>query len=370
MDVVCFAHFDLETCFAPQWRALFRHLNFQKSSERGVFFAFLLTNVLRAKTACTFWIFQLSKVRWTWCVLHILTWKRASRHNGVHFFDISTSKNRPNVECFVLFYLQMCFAPQLRALFEYFNFQKCDGRGVFCTFWLGNVLRATTACIFSTSQLPKIVRTWSVFCFFTYKCASRQNGVHFFDISTSKNRPNVVCFAHFDLETCFAPQRRALFRHLNFQTWSEREVFLASYLQTCFAPQWRALFRHLNFQKWSERGVFCTFCLGIVLRATTACTFSSLIWPACSAPAALASLFFNHPEPQIIRKNTMNCDFPTFSRTCLFFLLTLSLLWSSHCFSSRFWLFPPLLFPSVHIVGKLTSKLPSMKVTPPHLVFI
>ena len=26
----------------------------------------------------------------------------------------------------------------------------------------------------------------------------------------------------------------------------------------CFAPQRRALFRHLNFQKWSENGVFCT----------------------------------------------------------------------------------------------------------------
>ena len=35
--------------------------------------------------------------------------------------------------------------------------------------------------------------------------------------SESKSGPNVVCFVHFDLETCFAPQRRALFRHLNFQ---------------------------------------------------------------------------------------------------------------------------------------------------------
>ena len=26
----------------------------------------------------------------------------------------------------------------------------------------------------------------------------------------------------------------------------------------CAAPQQRALFRHLNFQKWSENGVFCT----------------------------------------------------------------------------------------------------------------
>ena len=34
----------------------------------------------------------------------------------------------------------------------------------------------------------------------------------------------------------------------------------------------------------------------------TACTFSSLIWPAGSAPAALASLLFDPPEPQIIGK--------------------------------------------------------------------
>ena len=70
----------------------------------------------------------------------------------------------------------------------------------------------------------------------------------------------------------------------------------------CFAPQRRALFRHLNFQKWSDNGVFCTFWLRNVLRATTACNFSSLIWPAGSAPAALASLLFDPPEPQIIGK--------------------------------------------------------------------
>ena len=30
--------------------------------------------------------------------------------------------------------------------------------GMSCTFLLGNVLHATTACAFSTSQLPKVVR--------------------------------------------------------------------------------------------------------------------------------------------------------------------------------------------------------------------
>ena len=74
----------------------------------------------------------------------------------------------------------MCFAPQRRALFRHLNFQKWSDHGVFCTFSLGNVLRATTACTFSTSQLPKVVRTPSVLYIFTSKCASRHNGVQFF----------------------------------------------------------------------------------------------------------------------------------------------------------------------------------------------
>ena len=70
--------------------------------------------------------------------------------------------------------------PQRRALFRHLNFQKWSENGVLCTFWLGNVLRATTACTFSTSQLPKVVRRWCVFCILTSKCASRHNGVQFF----------------------------------------------------------------------------------------------------------------------------------------------------------------------------------------------
>ena len=136
-------------CFAPQWRALFRHPNFQKWSGQ-------------------------------WCVLYILTSKCAWGHNGVHFFDISTSKSGPNVVCFVHFDLEMCFAPQRRALFRHLKCQKWSGAGVFCTFWLGNVLPATMACTFSTSQLPKVVRQWCVLYILTCKCASRHNGVQFF----------------------------------------------------------------------------------------------------------------------------------------------------------------------------------------------
>ena len=131
-----------------------------------------------------------------------------------HFFDIWTPKSGPKPSVFNTFDLEMCFAPQRRALFRHRNFQKWSDHVVFCTCSLGNVLRATTACTFSTSQLPKVVRTWGVLYILTWKCASRHNGVHFFDISTSKSGPDLRCFVHFDLEMCFAPQRRALF-HLS-----------------------------------------------------------------------------------------------------------------------------------------------------------
>ena len=205
-----FVHFDFEMCFAPQRRALFRHLNFQKWSGPGVFCTFWLRNVLRATTACTFSTSQLPKVVRTWCALYILISKSVSRHNGVHFFDISTAKSGPHLLCFVHFDFEICFAPQRRALFRHLNCQKWSASGVFCTFWFRNLFRATTACTFSTSQLVKVVRSWCVLHILTSKSASRHNGVHFFNISISKSGPNVVRLVHFDLEMCFAPQRRAI----------------------------------------------------------------------------------------------------------------------------------------------------------------
>ena len=156
------------------------HLYVQKCSVPVSFLHFWLGNMLRATTACTFSTSELPKVVREWCALYILTSKCASRHNGVHFFDIATSKSRPHLVCFVHFDLEMCFAPQRRALFRHRNFQRWSERGVFCTFWLLNVLRATTACTFSTSQAPKVVRTWCVLCILTCKCVSRHNGVQFF----------------------------------------------------------------------------------------------------------------------------------------------------------------------------------------------
>ena len=160
----------------------------------------------------------------------------------------------------------MCFAPQRRALFLHLNFQKWSENGVFCTFSLRNVLRATTACTFSTSQLPKVVRSWCVLYILTWKCASRHNGVHFFDIATSKSGPKLVCFVHFDLEMRFAPQWRALFHFFDIPTSKSGPrppVFNTFAFDMCFAPQRRALFRHFFDISTSKSGprlpVFSTF---------------------------------------------------------------------------------------------------------------
>ena len=124
------------------------------------------------------------------------------------------------------------------------------------------MLRTTTTYTFWTCSLTKMVRDRQIFTLLTWKCASRHNGVLFSTCSL----PNVIrccCVLHiFYLQMCFAPHRRAI-------------VHLSS-------------------------------------------------GPVGSAPAALESLLFDPPEPQW--KNTVNRAFPTCSRTCIFFLLTL-LLW-------------------------------------------
>ena len=171
----------------------------------------------------------------------------------------------------------------------------------------------------TTLQRPKAAQTCGALYILTSKCASRHNGVHFFDVSTSKSAPRLKCFVHFDFDMYFAPQRRALFRHL-------------------------------NFQKWSDVGVLCTFWLRNVLHAATACTFSSLIWPHGSAPALRSHKSLEKHEA-----------------SQLSYLFARLHLLSSHSFSSL--IFSLLLFssltlptfaaPSVHIVRSLTSKLPS-----------
>ena len=96
------------------------------------------------------------------------------------FLQIWTSTIRPTLRCFAHFDLEMCFAPQRRAIFPDRIFQNARATLNFSTFWLTNVLRATAAWRFYRSELPKFVPSWGVLRIFTYKCASRRSGVPFF----------------------------------------------------------------------------------------------------------------------------------------------------------------------------------------------
>ena len=149
--------------------------------------------------------------------MYVLTSKCASRHNGMHFFDIST-----------------------------------------------------------------VVRTWCFLYIFTCKCASRHNGVHFFDIATSKSCPTLRCFVHFHFEMCFAPQRRALFRHRNFQKWSDTGV-----LHTL---TWKCALRHNGVQFFIshlaplERAYFSTLRSPKSLEKHSVLRLSYLFNPPASFP--------------------------------------------------------------------------------------
>ena len=163
--------------------------------------------------------------------------------------------------------------------------------------FLRHVIRATTACTFSTSEPPKVVRTPSAFNILTSKCASHHNGVHFSDISTSKSGPTMVCFVHFDFEMCFA--LRNVLRATTACTFSTSQLpkvvreWCILYILT-----WKCASRHNGVQFFISQ-----------LRTRR---FSEPTFRPSGAP--------NH------WKNTVFRDFPTFSRICIFFLLTLSLL--------------------------------------------
>ena len=161
------------------------------------------------------------------------------------------------------------------------------------------------------------------------KCASRHNGVHFFDITTSKSAPNPSVFYTFDFEVCFAPQLRALFRHLNFQSgpnmWCFNILTLAS---KCASHHNSVQFFISHLASWLRTHRF-------------------------SEPTFRPSGATNHCKNAVFRA------FLTFSRTWIFFLLRLALFWSSSFFFSSLPLpsSPSLPFPSLLLLFSDSSHL-------------
>ena len=152
-------------CFAPQQRAIFRHLNFKKWSGAMSLSSILTCTCASRQSGVQFSTSELQKVVQAPHRFNILTCKCASRHSSVPFFDIWTSKSGPVP--------WVCLA-----------------------FWLAHVLRAKAAYNFSTSELQKVVQAPHRFNILTCKCASRHSSVPFFDIWTSKSGPVPwVCLA-------------------------------------------------------------------------------------------------------------------------------------------------------------------------------
>ena len=196
---------------------------------------------------------------------------------------------------------------------------------MFCTFSLPNVLFATAACIFSTSELQKVVPDRRVLYIFTSECAFRHSGVHFFDIWTSKSGPGSSCFVHFHFQMCFSPQRRAIFQHLNFKKWSRIVSFLTFSLPNVLFTTAACNFWTSELRKVLPDPQFFNI-------FTSECAFRHsgvqfLIYPLT---LWLRTRRFNRPTFRLTRhtnhwKNTAFRDFSNIYRGCIFFHLTLTL---------------------------------------------
>ena len=189
-------------------------------------------------------------------VFQILTSKCASHHKGVHFFDSATSISAPKLRCFY-----KCNPSQ--------EINAWTSQQLWWTCLLYCACHGK--CIFADlRQMPHAYHHFWTCCKTLTLCSllalapATPN-----DIWTSKSGPSMRCFSHFDFEMCFAPHGSALFRQRNFYKCSEAEVLLA-------------------------------FSLANVLRATTACTFSTSQlqlddgWPESVQEQGLLLLVWRH----------------------------------------------------------------------------
>ena len=168
---------------SPQRRKICRRRNFKKCSETLRFVAFSLANALLPTAARNFSTLELQKVARHLHFFNTFTCKRTSPHSGAQFFDIGTSKSGPAPSFFQHVHLQTRFSPQRRAIFRHPNFKKCSdtvsfsiltwkcasrhsgvqffdiGTAMFCTFSLENALLAKAPQNFLTSELQKVLQT-------------------------------------------------------------------------------------------------------------------------------------------------------------------------------------------------------------------
>ena len=214
----------------------------------------------------------------------LLTSKCASRHNGVYFFDISQF---PKVVYYIYIYI-------------YYNIHIYIYIYYIYIYWLRNVLRATTACTFSTSQFSKVVR----------------------------------CILYILTSKCFAPQRYALFiSHLTswlrtrrfseptFQSHKSLEKHSLSRLSYLFARLDLLSSETFSFFSFSRTWIFCLLRLSLsssLLFSSLPISDSSHLWlfPSLTLPISAFHLSILS-EVWLLNFLRINAPLPRQSDLCL-----------------------------------------------------
>ena len=171
-------------CFAPQRRAIFEHPSGLQKVARECGVLHILTYKCASRHSGVPFLpdrnFQ--KVVRGCGVLCILTCKCASRHSGVQFFDIRTSKSAPTPSVLSILTSKCASRHSGVQFFEHQQLQKvlphCQ---VFCSILTCKCASRHSGVPFlNGSELQKWLRDCGVLCILTCKCASRHSGVPFF----------------------------------------------------------------------------------------------------------------------------------------------------------------------------------------------
>ena len=204
--------------------------------------------------------------------------------------------------------------------------------------------------------LPKVLRGRQFLTRLASKGASRHSCVQFLNFSTTKSAWELRCFYNFDFEMRFAPQTACTFWAAQLPkvlrgVFNILAVWLSNVLCTRTARAFSTFQSAKAARSWDSTSEFASRHSGM--------QFFDLSCRHMAPHPHFCEPNFQSSGATKYWKNTVLCDFSTFPRTSIFFLLTLSLLAfsSSDLFSSLTALTTAAA--SVHIVGNLTSKLPS-----------
>ena len=109
--------------------------------------------------------------------------------SGSIYLSICKLENAAILRDFLIFYIFLNLTTLKTKLFSetssIFEFDNTKNEATLRDFLQGSKVECR-------AQFPNVLRTWCVLCILTSKCASRHNGVHFFNVSSPKSAPKLV----------------------------------------------------------------------------------------------------------------------------------------------------------------------------------